>query len=79
MSRDAFAQRRQAERRDVADAVVVERGVRSEQRLPGRRRAGLADLEMDNRVAGRLFLRSRGHDIHDDERVDGNRTARWGT
>ena len=70
MPRDALAQRRNAERGDIADAVAVEGGVRGGQRSLGRRRAGLADLEMDDGVARRFLLGSGRHHVHDDERID---------
>ena len=77
--RDALAQRRHAERRDIADAVGVERGVRRGQCRLGRGRAGLADLEMDDGVARRFLLGGGGHHVHDDERIDGAGAARNGT
>ncbi len=64
------------ERGDIADAVTVERGVGGRERALGRRRAGLADLEMDDGVARRFLLGGSRHDIHDDERIDRAAAAR---
>ena len=74
--RDALAQRRNAERGDIADAVAVEGGMRRGQRPLGCRRAGLADLEVNDGVARRLLLGGSRHDIHDDERIDRTAAAR---
>jgi len=65
-----------AERRDIADAVGIEGGVGGGQRRLRRGRAGLADLEMDDGIAGRLLLGGGGHHIHDDERIDRAAAAR---
>jgi hypothetical protein len=70
MTRDALAQRRDAEGRDIADAIGVERGMGGAERALGRGRAGLADFEMDDGVARSLLLRRSRHHVHDDERID---------
>ena len=68
MAGDRLAQRRDAERVGIADAVFGERPSR---RLPHRRRglcAGLADFEMDDAPARRFRLVGGAHHVHRDER-----------
>jgi hypothetical protein len=67
---DAPAQRLVAERQGVAQRVGLDR--RNRRALGGLRcrRAGLADLHVDNAAPGPLLLGGRAHHVHDHEALD---------
>src|SRR5260370_32547534 len=67
---DRFPQRRDAERVGIADAVFGEGAARGLEHRRGGRRAGLADFEVDDRMALGLALVGGAEDVHRDKRRD---------
>ena len=70
MPRDALAQRRDAERFGIADPAGFERRPAASRAARGRRRAGLADLHVDDRIPSPFFRRRRRQYVHGQERRD---------
>ena len=68
MRRDRLSQSRDAERVGIADAGVVERPPRRLAHRLRRRRAGLADFEMDDIGTRRLALGRGAQHVHRDKR-----------
>ena len=68
MPGDRLAQRRDAERVGIADAVRRQRPPRRVEHGLGRRRAGLADFEMDDRMPRGLARVGGAQHVHRDER-----------
>ena len=67
MPGDALAQRRQSQGHRVAQRLAVERPLHRLERGPGRGRAGLAHLHVDDLVPLGFARRGRFHHVHDDE------------
>ena len=67
MAGDALAQGGQAEGEGVSQRLAVERARHAIQRRARRRRAGLADLHVDDLVPQRFALRRGLHHVHHDE------------
>ena len=66
--RDALAQRGQTQGQRVAERLALEGPARSRKGGARRRRAGLADLHVDDFVPQRFALGGGLHHVHDDER-----------
>ncbi len=68
---DSLAQSGQTQGQRVSQRLALECPARGRKGSAGRRRAGLADLHVDDFVSQSLALGGGLHDVHDDERRHG--------